>query len=144
MTASSKRPGRLIAALLPIFCLAPAFPAFAGFTVCNQTLDVLNLAIGQKVNDDFQTQGWWTVGANRCAAVIKEDLANRYIYVYATDVFGQPILDGKVNMCIDPKHFVINGTESCWQRGHEQAKFMEIDTKAVSQWTLFLKEPDSP
>jgi uncharacterized membrane protein len=123
--------------------LALTDPSLAQFSVCNQTLDVLNLAVAQEVGGTFQTEGWWTIGANRCVDVIKEALTNRYIYVYATDVFNQPILQGDVDMCVDPKHFVISGTEACWQRGHEVAKFAEIDTQAMERWTLFLKEPSN-
>ena len=72
--------------------------ARAEFTVCNQTLDVVNLAIGQEVHEGseliWQTEGWWTVGANQCAKVIRDELVSRFIYVYATDVFGQPLLNG--------------------------------------------------
>src|SRR5688500_3992378 len=68
-------------------------PAKAEFAVCNQTLDVVNVAIGQQVNAVFQTQGWWTIGSNQCATTIREELKNRYIYVFANDVFGQPILE---------------------------------------------------
>ena len=52
------------------------------------------------------SEGWWTIGANRCVDVIKEELANKYVYVYATDVFGQPILAGDFtgyDMCVAPK-----------------------------------------
>lgn len=133
--------GATVSLLSAAALLAFTAAARAQFSVCNQTLDVLNLAIGQEVEGTFQTEGWWTIGANRCVDVIKDELVNRYIYVYATDVFGQSIVEGDVDMCIDPKRFVINGTDSCWQRGHETAKFMEVDTQAVERWTLFLKEP---
>jgi hypothetical protein len=88
-----------------------------------------------------QTEGWWTVGANQCAEVIREELANRFIYVYANDVFGQPILSGTTEMCVGKKRFVIRGIESCWQRGHLAVKFYEVDTQAVERWTLFLTSP---
>lgn len=115
--------------------------ARAEFTVCNQTLDVVNLAIGQEIDNAFQTEGWWTVGANQCAEVIRDELANRFIYVYANDVFGQPILSGTTEMCVSKKRFVIRGIESCWQRGHMAVKFYEVDTQAVERWTLFLTNP---
>lgn len=74
---------------------AGADPARAQFTVCNQTLDVVNVAIGQEAGENvFETEGWWTIGANQCADVIREELVNRFIYVYANDVFGQPVLGG--------------------------------------------------
>jgi uncharacterized membrane protein len=126
--------------------LAQAAPARAEFEVCNQTLDALNLAIAQANPDGvFVTQGWWIIGANHCANVIREELANQYIYVYATDVFGQPILPAEVqgyDMCVGPKGFEISGTDSCWQRGYMKVHFMEVDTKQQVRWTLYLKEPD--
>lgn len=115
-----------------------AAPARAEFTVCNQTLDVVNLAIAQEIEQLFQTDGWWTVGANRCTNVIREELANRYIYVYATDVFGHPILAGKTEMCVDRRRFTIRGIEDCWLRGHLGVPFLEVDTQDQIRWTLFL------
>jgi uncharacterized membrane protein len=136
---------RACATLLAGLALAAAAgSARAEFTVCNQTLDVVNLAIGQEVDDAFQTEGWWTVGANQCAEVIREELANRFIYVYANDVFGQPILSGTTAMCVGKNRFVIRGIESCWQRGHMAVKFYEVDTQAVERWTLFLTSPMLP
>jgi uncharacterized membrane protein len=132
-------------AALALACLAAA-PARAQFSVCNQTLDALNLAIAKETGGSFVSEGWWTIGANRCVDVIREELANRYIYVYATDVFGQSILSGDFvgdDMCVAPKRFTITGTDACWQRGFVTARFMEVDTKDQVRWTLYLKEPDS-
>jgi uncharacterized membrane protein len=124
-----------IALVLAIF--APT-AAKAEFTVCNQTLDVVNLAVGQQVEDAFRTEGWWTVGANQCVNVIREELGNRYIYVYATDVFGHPILSGSTDMCVERRRFTIRGIGECWQRGHIAAAFYEVDTREQARWTLFL------
>jgi uncharacterized membrane protein len=136
-------PRWLLAALaaVPIGLLATG-AARAEFQVCNQTLDVVNVAIGQQQTDVFRTEGWWTIGSNQCAKVIKGDLQNRYIYVFASDVFGQTLLEGTVPMCIDEDKFSIDGTESCWRRGYRQAKFVEVDTQAVDNWTLFLNQSD--
>ena len=136
---------RVVCALAAVW-LAAGSPARAEFEVCNQTLDALNLAIAQPNPDGtFVTRGWWIIGANHCANVIKEELANEYIYVYATDVFGQPILPADVpgyDMCVGPKGFEISGTDSCWTRGYMKVHFMEVDTKQQVRWTLYLKEPD--
>jgi uncharacterized membrane protein len=129
------------------FAGASAVPAHAQFQVCNQTLDALNLAIAKAAPDGtIVSEGWWTIGANRCVDVIKDELANKYVYVYATDVFGQPIFAGDFSgydMCVAPKKFTIEGTDSCWQRGFQKVRFLEVDTKEQVRWTLFLKEPDS-
>src|SRR4051794_33807019 len=89
-TPFQPRARRMIALLL-FFLFAGAAPANAQFAVCNQTLDALNLAVATETNGVFSTEGWWTIGANRCVDVIKDELVSRYLYVYATDVFGQPI-----------------------------------------------------
>ncbi|WP_181169884.1 DUF1036 domain-containing protein [Mesorhizobium sp. B2-3-13] len=112
--------------------------ARAEFTVCNQTLDVVNLAVGQKVDSADQTDGWWTIGANQCVNVIREELTNRYIYLYATDVFGHAILNGSAEMCVDRRRFSIRGIEECWPRGHIAARFVEVDTLEQVRWTYFL------
>ena len=128
-----------------IAIMAPITPrgAQAQFTVCNQTLDVFNVAIGSDVGSDvdeeFETEGWWTIAANRCVDVIRSELKNRYVYVYATDVFKQPVLEGTVSMCIAADKFIIRGIQDCWQRGDRAAHFIEVDTQAVERWTLFVK-----
>ncbi len=126
-------------ALLTLLSLlfAPS-QARAEFTVCNQTLDVVNLAVGQEVDAAFQTDGWWTIGANQCVNVIRDELANRYIYIYATDVFGNAILSGSTDMCVERKRFTVRGIDECWQRGHIAARFYEVDTLEQSRWTFFL------
>ncbi|MCO5066561.1 MAG: DUF1036 domain-containing protein [Rhizobiaceae bacterium] len=117
-------------------------PAHAEFTVCNRTLDVVNLAIGREVDGAFQTDGWWTVGANQCVDAVREELTTRYVYVYATDVFGQAILDGGTTMCVEKRRFTIRGIDACWQRGHIAAPFHEVDTQAQIRWTFFLSGSD--
>src|ERR1700709_2540263 len=75
-----------------LLALLSSNEARAEFTACNQTLAAVNLAGRQKVGNAAQADGWWTIGANQCVNVIREELANRYIYIYATDVFGHAIL----------------------------------------------------
>lgn len=126
----------------------PAVPAAAQFAVCNQSYDVVNVAIGQQVEDTFETQGWWTIGTNQCANVIREELQNRFLYVYAMDVFGQPLLPGSTPMCIDtpfpPPRGAITGITDCWVEGYRQALFYEVDTQATVRWTLFLSPREAP
>jgi uncharacterized membrane protein len=133
---------RGVLASLAAFACLWAGSARAEFTVCNQTLDVVNLAVGQEVDQAFQTDGWWTIGANQCVDVIREELSNRYIYVYATDVFGNGMLEGSTDMCIEKRGFTIRGIDRCWQRGHILARFVEVDTQEQLRWTFFLTGQD--
>lgn len=127
---------REICFLAVLICAAD--PAAAQFAVCNQSFDVVNIAVGRDFQGDFQTEGWWTVGPNQCANVVKDELESRYIYIYAQDVFGQPILRGTTEMCISPRKFVIRGLTECWSRGDVTAGFIEVDTQKTVRWTLFL------
>ena len=128
-----------LALMACLFALGLSGVARAEFAVCNQSFDVVNVAIGQEVGKEFQTQGWWTIGPNQCANVIKEPLRNRYIYVFAQDVFGQPLLDGTTQLCISPRKFDITGITDCWVHGNISAKFLEVDTLTENtRWTLFL------
>ena len=133
----------LIARVLPgaaFLLLAPAGPALAAFTVCNQTSDIANVAIGEQVDGQMRTEGWWAIAANRCADVIKVKLSNRYIYVHAVDVQGRPVLKGNVTLCVDTRKFQITGKDACWQRNHLRGLFTEVDTQSSDNWTLFLKD----
>lgn len=121
-----------------VFLTLSAAPAAAEFAVCNQSFDVVNVAIGQYERNEFVTRGWWTVGPNQCANVIKEKLDARYVYVFAQDVFGNAILNGGTNMCVGPKRFEIQGEKDCAVRGFIEVPYVEVDTQRTERWTLFL------
>lgn len=123
---------------LGVLAALSASPAAAEFAVCNQSFDVVNVAIGQFERDSFVTRGWWTVGPNQCANVIKEKLQARYVYVFAQDVFGNAILNGATNMCVGPKRFEIQGEKDCAVRGFLEVPYVEVDTQRTERWTLFL------
>ncbi len=131
------------AAAACLLLLFAAGAARAEFTVCNQTLDVVNLAVGQRIEETpadayVQTEGWWTVGANQCVNVIRDELVNRFIYIYAIDVFGQPLLNGVEPLCVGPRRFVIRERKDCWVQGYKSVPFYEVDTLEQERWTLFL------
>lgn len=115
--------------------------ASATFAVCNQSFDVVNVAVGQFEDDAFVTRGWWTVGPNQCANTIREQLTARYIYIFAQDVFGNEILSGSTPLCIGTSRFTIRGDEECLLRGYLSADFIEVDTQQTERWTLFLTAP---
>jgi uncharacterized membrane protein len=118
--------------------------AHAAFTICNQMLDIANIAIGEAEGTGIETRGWWVVAPNRCADVIPADLKSRYVYVYAVDARGRDLLDGTTRFCTAPQKFRITGTTDCWERGFTTGLFEQIDTRDASGWTLFLKEEARP
>ena len=130
------------AGLLAVLTLVPS-AVRAEFSVCNQTFDVLNVAIGQYEYGELSTSGWWTIGPNQCANVIDEILRARYVYVFAQDVFGNVVLSGGATMCVAPRRFTINGQHECQIRGFLNAPFHEVDTKNTERWTIYLHAPSN-
>ena len=130
----------LAAALALVLALAESCPASAEFRVCNRTKYLLNIAIGYGAGPEFATEGWWSVTPNSCARPIKDTLAGRYVYLYATDVDGADVLTGSVSMCIGRRKFKIFGIADCWRRGLAAVNFAEIDTLSSPDWTVFLND----
>ncbi|PYF09880.1 putative membrane protein [Rhodobacter viridis] len=119
--------------------LLAATPVWAQFQLCNQMLDLANVAIGQPAGDSFETRGWWKICPNHCATLIRKPIAARFLYFFATDIFGKELLSGTVPMCIAPDRFVIEGESDCALRGQVEARFIEVDTGDTADWTLFLR-----
>lgn len=115
--------------------------AQAEFRVCNQTLNLFNVAIGYPVEGDlFRTEGWWTLAANSCTSPIKERLEFSYYYIYGTDIYGEPAIVGTTEMCVAAKQFTIADRKDCWVRGFQQVPFLEVNTKNAESWTVFIRE----
>ena len=139
----------LLSLMVVIGWLGAAVPAVAAFKLCNQSYDVLNIAIGQanpaqrdstpdQGQEAFVTRGWWRVAPNQCATLTRESLKSRYFYVFAADVFGKEALSGTVTLCLAPRRFVIDRQGDCLLRGYLEARFLEVDTQEQSDWTVFV------
>ena len=128
-----------------LFAMSLCLPqqASAQFAVCNQTLDVMNVAIGYFDQPAFKTEGWWTIGPNQCANVIPDRLYARYMYVFAQDAFGQAIVVGDKTMCVGPDRFRITGELDCLLRGYLDAPFKEVDIHRTERWTLYIAPPEA-
>ena len=120
--------------------LLAATPARADFSVCNDSFDVLNVALARDAGAGFVSQGWWTLSPNHCAVLLHGEIDSRYFYLHAMDVFGRPVLTGEAEFCIAEQRFVVPGAQDCWQRGHMAGGFAEIDTGQARHWIVFLTE----
>jgi uncharacterized membrane protein len=140
---AAERAGRGLAvatALASMVLVGGSADARAEFRVCNKTKYLMNVAVGYRGDTDFQTEGWWSLTAASCVSPIKQPLANRFIYLYATDLAGNEVLQGTVSMCVDKRRFLVNGITDCWRRGLRAVNFAEIDTLSEATWTTFLGE----
>lgn len=131
----------LLALLLPALLVVGANEARADLRVCNQTSNVVSIALGYPAPRGWQSEGWWVAGPGSCATVYEGDLSSRYYYIFAADDVGGGVWDGKVYMCTQDDIFTIFGVEDCLARGYERTGFFEVDTQNRSDWTLQLTDP---
>lgn len=117
----------------------------ARLRLCNQSYDVLNVALaqphaGSDDHDRFATRGWWRVAPGQCATLLRDRLQARYFYLFAMDVFGKEALSGAIPLCVGPRRFVIERQGDCLLRGHLDARFIEVDTGDQDDWTVFVAQ----
>jgi uncharacterized membrane protein len=127
--------GALISSLL-FFSL----PARADLRVCNETANLLSLALGYRAERGWMSEGWWQAPAGDCRVLYQGDLERRFYYLFAVDDIGGGAWDGSVFMCTRDETFTIFGVEDCLARGYERTGFFEIDTQNKADWTLQLTD----
>lgn len=130
--------------LCAIFVIGAAASAKADLRVCNKTTSRVGIAIGYKATKDWTTEGWWTIGSDRCATLLAGPLANKFYYMYAVDYDQGGEWGGdKAFLCTQEKEFTIEGAANCVARGYQRTGFYEVDTGAQESWTIQLTEPTS-
>lgn len=134
-------PAALLCTAIPL-CFTAISAAQADLRVCNKTASQVGIAIGYKTDQDWTTEGWWTVDANACATVLQGRLKSRFYYMYAVD-YDEGGEWGGTNafLCTQEKEFTIVGTSDCVARGYQRTGFYEIDTGSQQTWTVQLAEP---
>ncbi|WP_421694226.1 DUF1036 domain-containing protein [Aestuariivirga sp.] len=115
-------------------------PARAELKLCNSTNGQVGLAVGYKNEQGWFSEGWWTVEAGKCAALVKGDLIARYYYIYAVDLKDHGVWGGTSVLCIDKKAFTISGYNNCEGRGFVKKGFYEVDTGDQADHTVKLTE----
>ena len=132
------------AALLAVGSAIWPTSASAQFQVCNQSFDVFNLAIGQEVGETFRDRG--LVDDRRQSMRRRHQgpareplrLRLRHRRLWSADPGWRRRHVHRSEAVRD------RGIESCWASGLTAGTFMEVDTQAVTRWTLFLSPGESP
>lgn len=120
--------------------LLPATEARADFKVCNDTQNLVGVAIGYRASEGWITEGWWQVPATTCATLIEGELKSRYYYLYAEDAARGGRWTGNVKMCVAENEFKITGVKDCFARGYQQMGFTEYDTGKQGSWMVQLTD----
>src|SRR5262249_16247392 len=111
-------------------------PAEAGFRVCNNSGDRLNIAFGYvDRNRGWTAEGWWAINPAQCSNVHPDDLDNRYYYILAEPIEGgPPWKGGTVSFCVSEKSFRIyqekygkSAQDECAKAGYRSALFIAVD-----------------
>jgi uncharacterized membrane protein len=120
--------------------LAFSTPAHAELRICNETANLVSVALGYRAERGWMSEGWWQTPPGDCRVLYQGDLQKRFYYLYAVDDIGGGAWDGQVFMCTRDETFTIFGVEDCLARGYERTGFFEIDTQNRTDWTLQLTE----
>lgn len=120
--------------------LAATAPARAELRICNETANMVSVALGYRAERGWMSEGWWQAPPEDCRVLYQGDLQRRFYYLYAVDDIGGGAWDGDVFMCTRDETFTIFGVEDCLARGYERTGFFEIDTQNRTDWTLQLTE----
>ncbi|WP_174801766.1 DUF1036 domain-containing protein [Martelella limonii] len=117
--------------------------AHAEFRVCNDTPNLVGVAVGYRAEEGWTSEGWWQLPATTCATVVPGPLQSRYYYLYAEDASGSGRWTGYTNMCVAEEEFDITGVQDCFARGYQQMGFSEYDTGREESWTVQLSDKPS-
>ena len=104
----------------------------AGYTACNETREVLLVALGQKEGGKPVSRGWWTVQPGACAKAVTAPLTGEAVYLLALRKNGSTVVGGPAHFCTAGAAFEITGAENCSGRGFADAGFATTPTKGVS------------
>lgn len=122
-------------------------PAAAEFRVCNRTENLVNLALGWPEPDQdggdlkVHVEGWWSVAAESCASLIRRPLDRPLYWLYAVDIYGRPLVEGTVPLCVDRRAFELSARSDCWKQGYEAAGFTAVATAGFDRYILNLEAP---
>jgi uncharacterized membrane protein len=117
-----------------------ATPARADLRICNETSNLVSVALGYRADRGWMSEGWWQANPGDCRVLYQGELQRRFYYIFAADDVAGGAWDGAVFMCTRDETFTIFGVEDCLARGYERTGFFEVDTQNRSDWTLQLTE----
>jgi uncharacterized membrane protein len=115
-------------------------PAHADLRICNETANLVSVALGYRAERGWMSEGWWQAPPGDCRVLYQGDLERRFYYLFAVDDIGGGAWDGSVFMCTRDETFTIFGVEDCLARGYERTGFFEIDTQNRTDWTMQLTD----
>jgi uncharacterized membrane protein len=110
----------------------------AGYTVCNDSREVLLVALGQTDGGRAVSRGWWTVQPGACAKAITAPLKNDAVYLLGQKKGGSVLAGGPKVFCTTIAVFDIRGAGNCAGRGFSEQGFAMTPTKGVAGYVAHI------
>ena len=119
----------------------------AGLKLCNRADNTIWTAIATRVEESWESRGWWPLGPDECAKVIDTALTQPAYYVYAAlespdGGADRPLANAQEAFCLAPTRFAILGRGSCRNRGFDEGRFITVLSRERPAATLEFSEPD--
>ena len=140
----------LFGLILPLCLLAGFGQAEAqsnrGWSVCNETSRIVELATGRPVNQSIVVEGWTRVRPGECSRVLDAPLASgqhHYLYGRTSRAHrgGMKSWTGDFPFCVDSQGaFSLESIPNCTVMGLETRKFQPVMIESRTNWTTTLKE----
>lgn len=117
---------------------AKARIAPAGYTVCNDSRDVLLVALGEMERGQPVSRGWWTAQPGGCARAVTTPLNTDAVFLSAQKQNGATLVGGSQIFCTTTAAFEIRGATNCAARGYGQAGFARTQTRGSSGYVAHI------
>ena len=117
-----------------------------GLTFCNRTQDVVWAALARETQGKKVSKGWWHLQPGQCEKVIRDRLAERFVYAFAErsgEGTDQP-WKGQFSFCTRAQLFEIEGAEDCEGRGFRKTGFLQIDTGGQAGAIFEFRKEEAP
>jgi uncharacterized membrane protein len=103
-----------------------------GYTVCNDTGELLLVALAQVAKGKAAAHGWWKIESGACARAITTPLTADAVFLLAQNGHSAPAAGGSEKFCIAAIRFNIRGRGDCVARGFSEGGFARTATRGHS------------
>jgi uncharacterized membrane protein len=110
----------------------------AGYTVCNDAREALQVALGQMELGKPVSRGWWTVQPGACAKAITTPLSADLVFLLAQKKNGGTLVGGAQKFCTTAVAFEIRGNENCAARGFTEIGFAATPTRGLAGYVAHI------
>ncbi|WP_293617070.1 DUF1036 domain-containing protein [Ponticaulis sp.] len=117
-----------------------------GWSICNETSMIAELATGRQVNNDVVIEGWNRVRPGECRIVLQAPLRTGtpyFLYGRTSRAHrgGQQSWTGDYEFCVDGQGtFSVESPPDCAAMGLETRSFQAITIEDRTSWTTTLRE----